>query len=338
MNIMKKINIFRNKYANLVLLLIFILGSCTDEMNYDVTGDTTNRVYLNDGSKTVNNYNSYVFSVIHTPAGSVGEVKAAFPVRCTQEANTETTATLEIDNSLVDTYNTNNSTDYKKVPDGFAELSTTMLSIAKGGLESADSLIVTIPTAKFSQLTETAYMLPIRISALNTAQNTAISSNMNTIYLIINTTVSNCYDRPGESDMVGEMVADRSAWTATIDVNLWRGPLSNMFNGNTRSYWGVRPPEECNLVVDFGAELTGITGLQIHTYSSSYNLSTIKVYASNDNVNWDSQGTANLATGNSYQYIKFYSPVTTRYIKFDIVGWVSSNYILMTDFNVYTNN
>ncbi|MGV8094546.1 MAG: BT_3987 domain-containing protein [Mangrovibacterium sp.] len=335
---MKNPVIFRNISACFILIVAGILSACNEDIQYDVTGDPVNRVFLNVGNYTVNSYNSFSFLITHTPVGSFGDpVTAKFPVHCTLEATAETRVTLEPDNSQVDTYNAQNNTGYKALPNGLAELSTSVLTINRGELASSDSVTISIPGDKFSQLTEAAgYVLPVKITAINNTNNTAISSNLNTVYLIIKTRETNCYDSPVAGDMVGTLISGRSAWSATLDVNPSSGTLSRMFDGGTNTYWYVNPAKRCVLTVNLAAVYTGITGIRIHSYNASYALTSVVVSTSNDGENWNLQGTAKLSIASAYQYIKFYSPVNARYIRLDITGWRSASYVILSEFDVYT--
>ncbi len=332
---MKNPIIIRNRYTCLVLMLAGILSACEDHMEYDVTGDPVNRVYMNTGSHAVTGNNSFSFSVVHTPAGSVGNpVVVKFPVSCTREASSATQVTLAIDNSLVDTYNSKNKTAYKAVPNGLAQISNAELTVAPGELVSSDSVIISVPGDKFSQLTEAGYILPVKIAAISDGGNTAISSNLSTAYVVIKTTVTNCYDKPAAGDMAGAILS-RSGWSATLDVTPNSGTLARMLDGRTNTYWFVTPAKICTLTVDMAAVKEEVTGIRIHSYSTNYSLTSVVVSTSSDGETWSSQGTAALSTATAYQYIKFYSPVTARYIRLDVTGWKSSSYVIMAEFDVY---
>lgn len=322
---------------SILLILAGFLMACEDEIHYDVTGDPINRVFVNVENNTLRNYNGYAFSLTHTPVGSFGDViQATFPLRCTLEATESTQAKFEKDNSLIDSFNAKHNTNYKPIPDGFVELSADNLTILKGKMISSDSLTVSIPSNKYAQLTESGYVLPIRISALNTSPQTAISSNMNTVYLVIKTLSTNCYDSPLVNDMVGTLITPRTSWSATLDVPLVSGSLNQMFDGNVNSYWRVAP-EAFNLVVDLQISVSGITGIRINTNRTNYDLTQVIVYSSEDGISWVNQGAPTLSLVNTYQYVKFYSPITARYLKINAIGWRSTSRIYIAEFDVYKN-
>jgi len=90
--------------------------------------------------------------------------------------------------------------------------------------------------------------------------------------------------------------------------------------------------------VNLGSVYPIISGIRIHSYSTSYCLTKVDIYSSADGVNWVLQGgNVLLSTASSYQYIKFYAPISAKYLKMSITGWRSTTYIRIAEFDVYTN-
>ena len=313
-------------YAGLFLATALLLASCSDDDSFDFPGDSKNRVYLDSS-------NNYSFSVLHTPVGTTGNIKAKFPVYCNREASTELKVTFATDTALVSVYNIKHSTSYSAVPAGLVVINGN-LTITKGTKISTDSLTVTIPE-NLSKLKESKYLIPVTISTLDNVGNAAISTNMNVVYLVINASTTNCYSAPVMTDMTGTLISDRSSWTASFDVDYYNS-TSDLFDGNTGSdvYFNSK---KSTLSLDLAKAYTNITGIRIHTWESQYGLTNINVSSSNDGTNWTLQGGAALATGDVYQYIKFYSAISSRYVKLEITGW-SSGYVDIAELDVYTNN
>ncbi|RXF69705.1 BT_3987 domain-containing protein [Arcticibacter tournemirensis] len=327
-----------------ILIITFIAGSCLlysckDSEHYDITGDTENRVYLPVGSYTVNAYNKYVFSVTHTPAGSIGQnIGAATPVMCTHPASADLKVSFSVNKSLVDTYNAEKGTNYSQLPDGMVDFNTMELTIPQGQLSSADFLEFSIPAAKYSQLTDSAYLMPLEINSVAGTGKATVSSNRNVVYLMIRTSQTNVYSNTVAGDMVGTLISPRSGWSATLNADLGYGSLSNMFDGRTNTYWYVTPAKRVALTVNLNNTYPTIRGIRIHSYSTTYGLTSIRVSTSTDGNSWTSQGSASLSTVAAYQYIKFYSSVSARYIKLEVEGWKSASYVIMSEFDVYTSN
>jgi hypothetical protein len=334
---MKKLLNYKSRYAGVLILALYLLSACSNELKYDVAGDTTNRVYVNVETVNANTYN---FSIVQTPISSIGTITAVFPARGTQAAITDLKVTFAVDHSLVDAYNAAHSTTYSQVSDSILTLVNTTLTIPKGGVSSVDSINVSITNARLKYLTAPGYLLPIRINTVSTAENTAVSSNQNIVYLLITTSWTNCYNSPLITDMVGTLITPRTTWTATLDQTLVSGTLPQMFDGSTTTYWRITPPVApavFNLVVDIKTAYTTITGIRINSNSTSYGLTQVKVYSSTDGTTWVYQGNPTLSTANAYQYIKFYQQISARYLKIQSVTPRSTSRVYGAEFDVYKN-
>ena len=329
-------NFFKFKNLNVILfvLALCILNACTkNDNNYIISGDSTNRVYVNTKTSYVNNY---PLSILHTPISHVGNITATFPARCTQETATDLIVTFAVDNSLVDVYNSAKSTTYSVVPDGLVVINNNGLTIPKGALVSTDSVTISISNDLLPQLTNSGYVIPVRISSISNTSNTAISSNQSIVYMVITTSWTNCYNSSVVGDMVGTLITPRTSWSATLDATLVSGTLPQMFDGNTTTYWRINPIA-FNLVVNLATQYTNITGIRTNSNSTSYDLTQVQVYSSTDGTTWVYQGTPTLSRANVYQYIKFYSPITAKYLKITAVTWYSTSRIYMAEFDVYKN-
>lgn len=332
---MRKILKARYYITACVMALVAIsFQSCSEEESFDVVGSSENKVYLNTQSWNPVNMpkNSVIFNVTNTPLGSIvantGKVEMKLGVQCTHPAASDIKVKLELDNSLV-------MEGFKILPSGVSVATDkTELTIPKGDIWSMDSMTISVNTDDLDLLEADSYMVPVKIT---TVTNAGVSANLKNAYVVINAQESNCYENPAQGDMVGQIVSNRSAWSASLSVPPSSGALTRLFDGNTRNYFFVTPAARCQLTVDLAAEYTNITGVRIHSYSASYGLTSIDVYSSADGENWTSQGNAVLSTSSSYQYIKFYSPINARYIKLDVKGWRSPTYVIMAEFDIYTN-
>jgi len=322
-------------FSGLFFLTVLVLNSCTKEATTTITGDTVNRVFV----KTPTSYiNFYKFSVIHTPVSDLGTVLIAFPARTTLATTSDLKVSFQVDNSLISAYNTAHGTTLSQIPDSLLTLVNMQLTIPKGNYSSVDSLSMSITNKRLHYLPDPGYILPIRITSISESPNTVISTNENIVYVVINTSSTNCYNSPLLADMVGTLITPRTAWTATLDATLNSGTLTNLFDAKTTTYWYVTPAKEVNLTVNLGSAVSNITGIRTHSYSTSYSLTSVLVYTSLDGTTWTSQGIATLSTASSYQYIKFYSPIASaKYIKIDVKSWKSGTYVIMAEFDVYKN-
>lgn len=330
---MKKKIVYKISTAVFLTLAVCMLASCNkEELDYDITGDPVNRVYINTETSYVN---TYKFGIVHTPINSQGNIIAKFPVRCTREAPSGVQVTIGLDNSLVDQYNSSKAAMYSQVTESMVTLGNPTLTIPAGAMISSDSVSVSIPSEYLTNLRDDGYLLPLVIKSITQTEGVEISSNLNTVYLFVSTEWTNCYDYQVDTNMVGSLVTDRSLWTAGIDVSLYSGSLTQMLDGSTNSYFQIRPPVKFNMVVDLSEEVSGITGIRTNSRQTSYGFTQVKVYTSNDSINWVYQGSPFLMTSSSYQYIKFYEPVDARYLRIELVSSRSTSRIYIAEFDIY---
>lgn len=316
------------------LTLALALQSCSENEAYDVIGSKENKVYLNTQSwgPVSAPKNTFYFDITNTPEGSIiadhEKVEVKFGALCVHPAENDIVVKFDIDNSLI-------SEEFSPLPENVTlTFDKKAVTIPKGATKSTDSITVSIETEDLLLLEANSYLIPVKIIEVS---NTGLSKNLTAAYVALKTTETNCYERPTQDDMVGQIVDDRSAWTATLNMTPSSGDLSRMFNGNTRSYWYVSPAKVCEVTVDLGSELTEITGIRVHSYSRSYAISAANVYSSIDGQNWISQGAAQLSTQETYQYVKFYNSIEARYIRLEVTGWNNPSYVIMAEFDVYTN-
>ncbi len=325
----------------LVLLALgssFMILSCDDDKSYDVVGDPSNIVYINmqEWSSINTPKNSLAFNVLHTPIGEVGKVSAKISVRSTKPMGKTVTVQAKLDNSLVETYNTTYKTSYATIPDGIVKVSNEMVSIAEGKFLSGDSVLISVDSAKLATLTEPVYLIPVRLVSTSDAK-IKISSDYNTAYVLINRSVTNLYNSPVAADMTGTLLTGKTLWSASLNV-AFSNAITRLLDGSTSTYCLISPAQPCALTVDMKNEYSGITGIRLHSYSTSYSITSANILTSNDGNEWTSQGTAALSISTAYQYVKFFAPVTVRYIKVDIKGYRSSTYLVLAEVDVYRTN
>lgn len=318
----------------MMFLAVGFMLSCDKTEAVNIDGDSTNRVFLHVGNNTVNNYNGYNFLIEHTPIGPVGEVKANFPIRSTQPTASDVKVQYQVDHSLIQAYNQANKTDFVKLPEGILTISANELVIPKGQTTSSEALELAIPTAKLPELTAPAYLIPFKITNVTGDNNTVISSNQNTIYLVVRNNTTNLYNNTAVASMTGTLVTPRTGWSATLDVPVTSGALANLFDARTNTNFVVSPPRVSNLTVNLGTVRNNISGIRIHTSSTANALTSVRVLTSVDGINWTSQGISAPAL-TAYQYLKFYAPVNAAQIRLEILGWRSATQILLTEFDLY---
>ncbi|MCT3946361.1 DUF1735 domain-containing protein [Elizabethkingia anophelis] len=232
--------------------------------------------------------------------------------------NTDVPIKVNIDNSLVSTYNTTNGTQFQILPENTYKLSTTTLNIPKNNISSNELEIQF--TDAMSQLDITKqYLLPVK----STSQINLPTTN-DVVYLKISISVNNINSNiPATGTII-----DRNNWSvqANSEYDI-ENTASMMLDGDNRTGWLSGSGENATVILDMGQSnmLKGFSIIPTYFYGS-YPLfpSSIVVYTSNDGINWARQGiyeNDRAAGGNPQNpytgWITFIEPVNARYVKFD---------------------
>jgi len=338
---MKHLLILKNLYITVIIATIGLLSSCSRNETYDFQGDNINRVFIdNQISTNGSGYEVSNASVMHTPVGDTSTVNLKLPVRCSHTAVSEIKVQLEMDTSLVATYNKDHGTKYSAIKSGIVKLVSSVLTIPRGSQISSDSVTVSIPKNKLSLLTDSVYLLRLKIANVSGANDIAVSSNLKTYYIAISTSTTNIINGATLSNMSGSIATPRTGWTISSDAASMSGTSSQVFDGSTSTAWynSSSSISSVTFTVDLTKVYTGISGFRLYFRYANYGYfaKTVLVSTSSDNSTWNSQGTANLTSTSSYNYICFYNAQNARYIKLTMRGWYSSSYKGLAEFDIYT--
>lgn len=324
-------NIF---YASMLALCVMNFTACSDEETYDFTGDPYNHVYLQSNGGT--------FTFVHTPVSSISTLDFKLPLYCNHRVTSPFTAKVEVDNSLVATYNEENNTEYAEVPVSALVLANSVIRFEQGGFVGADTLNVMTNEAMSELRNEKGYVIPLRITSVEGKECKLVESRSIT-YVIVNVKedTDNIYDDPADDNVTGTLVGDRSTWTAIVaDGTSYSGQSGDMFSDGSAYWYGraVSTGQELPVIINLGRPYTfdGITASYLYygyyTYGSWTNRSKIEV--GSDGTNWQEVGI--LSNTNIVQ--GFYAPVTAQYIRITVPA-PSSTYSRATfqcgDFNIY---
>ncbi len=291
--------------------------SASQEMGvyYLAIHTTSDMVYLT-GSKTAS------CGIVRTPVGIFGEVDATFNVGLHFQLDSDVKVSATVDNSLVDTYNTENNKSYVQLPSNVASaLDITAATITAG--ESAGSLHVTLPTDLGQSLTEKGYVVPLRLVA-EYANGTKVTLDSEVAYLVITTEESLIQDSP--TSLLGTAVTNISAWSCISAVNYNTADLK-------LSNWKFSQMKISNasFVVDFG-DVHKVGAFKLSCYPGK----SFRFYLSEDNSTWvdlgDVTGKKTYRESYSSQWYVLYGAVKARYVKVeqeldpDFWGWGYGSY------------
>lgn len=229
--------------------------------------------------------------------------------RCTKPAPQDIKVTVEIDESLVEAYNTANGTDYAFLSN--IEIMQKELTIKKGEYVSVDTVKTRLTDYDtFLEAGTMNYIVPVRMT--NTTAGKL--SETNTFYIFYEASalfaeVTNKYTG---------VKMNRSNWKIYKDNIGGKDITSTLTDGSTYSdvFGSEYRGHEIVLYVDLGDVYSNIVNIGVEPYGnySSYNALNTKVEISVDNVTYKDLGTY-------YTYDKapavldLYDPQEARYIR-----------------------
>lgn len=282
-------------------------------------------------STTNNSINGGV--ITHTPAGSFGDIAVKFPVSSTYLFKENVTVSCHVDNSLVESFNLVNKTNYRSIPDGLSTLVGSVV-IPTGKSSSADSVLLSVAPNDLDKLSyEGGYLVPVSIES-SSAKNISINQARRVAYVYIKTQKALFKENGTSADMLGTIISDRKDWALTTTSLVSSGTASNAIDGSSSSFWtfGVNP---FSITVDLNKEYS-VTGFRLSNrygaYGDYYRATSVVMAYSSDNVNFTNIAPLDkIGSESNYQFGCFYGGVKMRYVKLTFL-WNSYRSIGELDF------
>ena len=300
-----------------ILLLIFGLGatfaSCSNDDN-EVNEWSATYVYLQQEDYLLK---PRAFNLSHNSDGVQGdEVLLKFKVKTQKPVNDDLILKLNITAEGCDPSILQLSTDEPLIKAGERESEEIIAKI-----EDLSQLGIIEDKATFSFI--------INAEKIETTDcNTLISKLQSKISIIINksaySNLNNGYP------LVGKQIKDRSNWKIQIQEGV-ENEGSNLIDGNkwtdiarnNDGYW---------FTIDL-LDVHTLTGIITDCWGGAYAPQEVEIYQSKDGLNWKSLGV--IATSGATQPISFISPISTRYIKYQITKVAASKRTSITEVNLY---
>jgi hypothetical protein len=341
------------KYITGCMMAASLLLSCSKKDSFDVKGDPEVKFFTNNLTSGDAPENSVNFGIVNIPdvAGTAWvnlstTIPAAikFPVLATKPVSGDVTIEAELDNSLVDAYNTAHNTNYAPFPPGILNTTGLAAHILKGGTSSSDSITINTDVATLHTLTGKSYMAPIKLTTVSNAEVGQItsSSKSQVTYVVANVELRRIKFNAVAADALGALITPRTSWAVTltpVPATVTNG--GSIIDGLTTSYsrWGVSPGQ-----VDVDMQATkNVTGVRVYTSNNATHIPTqVQLYLSNDGINYDLVGSplrANLTFATGYHYILLYKAIQARYVRLRLIYTTSTNSqnTRITEFDVYAN-
>lgn len=303
-----------------IMCLTTLSVSCSEDEAYDFPGDA-GKVYVRmQTSHTVNSVaNVAEFTVRKTLNGTFGSGTISFPVRCTMPVQGEVRAFFDVDNSLIDAYNTAHQADYQAMKSEVLAFNKKDLVIGNGAMQSAEEIVVSFDEEKAEALAVGEYLVPIRM--MHVEGGMEVSSNWNVVYLILEVV----------DDPYGFPAADKNGWTivdcSSEETNAENASAANVLDGDNGTIWHTeydknQPNPPHTITIDMG-EVGNMIGFCYTTRSSGSGCPLgLKVEVSANNADWEevaTYGDDELPTGGSAECKKFFEEQkAARYFRLTI--------------------
>ncbi|MBK5722744.1 DUF1735 domain-containing protein [Dysgonomonas sp. Marseille-P4677] len=229
---MKNYKIYRFFY---LFLLCILVVSCSSDDDVDMQ-DTLIYVNPKQGNSQV------ALNISYTQIKESNLNYILLPVKATGRVTKDTKVSLAVDESLVESYNNAKETNYVLLPSSAYSIAKSDINLASGSNISADSIQIIFDKnyieSNFNQFITATYILPIKISSVQTAdQAVKVSTNLNVFYVIVDLSltgfVAETSVKPGNS-------IDRSAWTAESKHSYSYGSAQSSYDNDLATSWVIQ--------------------------------------------------------------------------------------------------
>ena len=297
-------NIFKSFMV--AIAAVSMLAACADKVESTLDPYATNFVYLR---APIANSHKATFSTSGNWKSKPDSISSYIQILCTKPAPQDIKVNLEIDESMVETYNTANGTDYQLLSQ--VKLLQNELVIKKGNYLTTDTLKTVI--TDYAPIVEAGtqnYIVPIKI----TNTTSGVVSEQNHFYVFYE--ASKLFAQITTS-YSGQKL-DRSEWKIYKGEIGGKDITSYLTDDDMYSdvYGSEYKGHEIVLYVDLGAVYENIVNVGVEPYGNYgyYGATETKVEFSTDNVEYN-----NLGTYDTYNIapavLELFDPAPARYIR-----------------------
>lgn len=301
------------KIYNLLLLSIFMIGAASCSSDDDLNVWDATYVYLMPehlGIYTTEYTLTHKGDVIEGP-----ETKMQFYVALNRVSDRDISVELSVDTS-------------KTLKMDKVNLSTKVVTIPAGKLKS-EPIVMNVEdwSSETAIKPETIYSADVNINK-NKIKDVLVGTQSTLRMMVTKSALLNLESGvPAE----GELIKNRAEWEITVQDGVENADKpERLVDGqnsdlavNSGGFWFTVNLKQPTLV----------TGIRTNFWANVYAAGGIEVFVSDNGVKWESQG--KLKTSGATQNVKFTKPVTTKYIKYNIVVGSLYGRLSVTEFNVY---
>lgn len=305
-------NIFQSlSIAALLGLFVPFISSCSDD---EEVFNEWNATYVSLQRNDYLSGNVKKFNLTHDANGIGGdEIKMAFTVKTQKAVSTDMVIALSAKSET-------EGLDASQIV-----LSSSQVTLKEGQMTSEEITATVDPTIFASIMEKTSFSFSVSISNVTTNdKNTVISSSLSTLPVIINK-AAYCNLKSGIPSN-SQLISNRAGWIINVEEGV-EGAPNNLIDGKTGTdvagFW---------FTVDLG-EAKVLTGIKTNHWANAYAPREVEILQSENGTTWKSL--SSLAISGGTQNITFISPITTRYLKYQIITISTNGRTDVTEFNVY---
>lgn len=268
-------------------------------------------------------------AIVHSPVGTFGEVSGTFDVELAHAIGADMTLSAEVDNSLVDAYNSTNATSYTTLPDDVAKSLVIKGGTVKAG-ETSGSVEVSVDAEKAKSLKGAGYVIPLRL-VMDYGNGSKVTADKSVAYIVVTTKESLINSEP--TAMLG---------TGAESCDGWECVSAEGFNPDDMTFDGWNFSGTNLSKASFTVDLKKVRKVSAFNADSELmqTSTSFRVYLSTDNKTWtdlgDPTGNKTFRDSNWMRWYVLYGGIPARYVKFDIALDSESEYWEYADWGYCT--
>lgn len=248
------------------------------------------------------------------------------------------TSTVRINTDLVQSYNVTNGTSYQVFPAGSYQLEKATATIAVNTVLSGDSVRIKLTNlAAFAGGTD--YLLPVELVEDTALDSPPADATKKVVYILLSVFVNNV--DPANATVTGTSIS-RTGWSVTASGSYAGNAISRVLDGNNATAWDSDGRMPAWVQLDMGTSKTvkGFPIVPSYEYRTD-DFVNMEVYSSTNGTVWKLEGkymgtatsAGSSAASPDIKTVRFISPVTARYFKFNITKTTDGNYAGMAELN-----
>lgn len=250
-----------------------------------------------------------------------------------------TQITVEDAPSLLAAYNQQTGKNFMAMPASSYQLQKPSVTIAEKTTNSADSIVISLPNLQLFQ-TGNDYLLPVQIkTAKNQSTDIPADETKKIVYMQVSVFENNI--DPANSGLTGTVIS-RTGWAVTASGSYSGNAVTRVLDGNNATAWDSDGRMPAWVQLDMGTTKTvkGFPIVPSYEYRTD-NFIEMEVYSSNNGTTWKLEGkysgtttsASSTAANPDIKTVRFVTPVSARYFKFNITKTTDGSYAGMAELN-----